>query len=363
MHIAFISGWFLEKNKGSGAGTFIQDLKNGLEKKGVTIDLITPNLFNQKSYYLAMLGRIIKNFTLPIYFYRKKTKYDLIVGFDYDGFSLLFRKEPFVCCPRGILRDVSQTEYGISKIFLKFQGFFEQINLYHSDHVIVPSFYAKKSIQKYYKIPEEKISVIYNGIDEEKWKLNTKKTIETDSRVKILSVGKMYPRKNFPLLLKVFDLICKDLKNIELHILGDGMEFELVKKIKENLLSKEKIKLYGFVKDFNSLKKIYNQSTVFCNLSEQETFGNVTLEAMINSKPVIVLNKASMPEIVKDNYNGIIIDSMDPLLIAEKISALVSSPKNIKKFSHRAFQTAKLFTREKTIDSFYKKFFQISTFT
>lgn len=358
MKIAFITGWFPTKNTGSGASLFIQELKNGLIKKGVDVELITPQFSSLKSYHLATLGRIFKNIFLAI---TSIKNYNLIVCFDYDGFALINnQKIPIICCPRGILKEVAGTEYGSYKIFLKLQAFFEQINLNRSNYVIVPSFYAKKSIQKYYKTPEEKISVIYNGINITKW-LNGGKNIakKSDSKIRILAVGKMYPRKNFPLLLKMFDILYKNLPQVELHIVGDGIEFDIVSKLKNTLDSKEGIKLYGFVEDLIFLKNIYKQCDLFCHLSEQETFGNVILEAMANGKPVIALNKASIPEIVQDNYNGIIIDTLNPFDIANKIQLLIMQPEKMTSLGQQAFKTAQLFSQQKTVENFYNKFLEI----
>lgn len=354
-----ITGWFLSKKKGSGASVFIQELKTGLEGKGVRVDLITPQFLGVQNYYLATLGRILKNLLLN---FKDFNKYDLIVGFDYDGFNISRKnKVPFVSMPRCVFRDVANTEKGFSKLFVWFQSILEQVNLSHSDFIISNSVYAKKMIQKYYGMQEEKIAVVYTGINiNSRLSADTEIVRKDDGIIRFLSVGKMYPRKNIPLLLKVFDLVHQAVPNTELHLVGDGLEYQKVLQIKEKLSSKNQIKTYGFVSDPKFLKEIYTKSDVVCHFAEQEAFGNVVLEALALGKPVFALDKASLPEQVQDGYNGLLFTDMDINNISRKIIKNISQPGHIKSMSQHALISSERFTKQKMIENFYGKFSEIA---
>ena len=355
MRIAMITGWFLSKKKGSGASVFIQELKTGLEEKGAKVDLITPQFLGVQNYYLATVGRIYKNIFLC---FKNFSDYDLIVGFDYDGFNISRKiRVPIVSMPRCVFRDVLKTEKGLSKIFVWFQSILEKTNLSRSNHIISNSQYSKKMIQKYYGMQEEKISVVYTGININS-RLSTDINIakKDDGIIRFLSVGKMYPRKNIPLLLKVFDKVNQQLPNTELHLVGDGLEYNKVSQLREGLSAKNQIKLHGFIGDPKTLKKIYLMSDVVCHFAEQEAFGNVVLEALALGKPVFALHKASLPEQVQDGYNGLLFENMNIEDISEKILKYTGRPDKITEMGSNALQSSNRFSREKMIENFYEKF-------
>ena len=355
MRIAMITGWFLYKKSGSGASVFIQELKEGLEERGVEVDLITPQFLGINNYYLATLGRFFKNLLL---FFRSLDQYDLIICFDYDGFAIRQKvRTPVVCCPRGIFRAIEDTERGISRLFVWFQGILEQRILSKADYVIANSVYAKKAIQHHYGVDGEKITVIYTGIDINK-RLSSKlvRRSRKNDTVRFLAVGKMYPRKNFPFLVKVFDQVHQRLPNTELHLVGDGIEYNKVLSLREQLDSKNQIELYGFVSKPEKLKEIYVDADVVCHFSEQESFGNVVLEALALGKPVFALDQTSLPEQVQDGFNGLLFDTNDPEIIADKIVQQVAQPRELERLGKNAYESSKAFTKEKMIDNFYAAF-------
>ena len=91
----------------------------------------------------------------------------------------------------------------------------EQANLSRSDFIISNSEYAKNMIQKYYGQKEEKISVVYTGIDiDSRLSTDTELTKQDDGIIRFLSVGKMYPRKNIPFLLKVLSYFFSGLDRV-----------------------------------------------------------------------------------------------------------------------------------------------------
>ena len=334
MRIAMITGWFLSKDKGSGASVFIQELKTGLEERGAEVDLITPQLRGVSNYYLATIARIIKNYFLA---FKDFKKYDLIVGFDYDGFKIpRISATPKIGMPRAVMKDVFSTEKGFSKMFVGWQAKLEKENVASSDFIISNSHYSKGKIEKLYGISAEKIKVIHTGIDINK-RLPPIKEFEKkqDGIIRFLSVGKMYPRKNIPFLLELFENICRLKSNCELHIVGDGIDFNRVRKLKDKMKAGGKVKLYGYVSDPEKLRKIYAHSDIVCHFAEQEAFGNVILEALALGKPVFAFNKASLPEQIKNGHNGLLFENNDPPSIAIEINDLLDQKDRLKEMEKK----------------------------
>jgi glycosyltransferase involved in cell wall biosynthesis len=69
---------------------------------------------------------------------------------------------------------------------------------------------------------------------------------------------------------------------------------------------------------------VYQGSDVFVLPSENETFGQVFIEAMSCALPVIGTKVGGIPEIISDSYNGYLIPVNDSSILAQKIERLLT---------------------------------------
>lgn len=144
-----------------------------------------------------------------------------------------------------------------------------------SDAIICVSEATKKSLLEFYKINEDKISVIYHGISEAYLK-ETEQSQRT-SRPYFLFVGNRDFYKNFDFLLKAFSKWDKN-KTYDILLTGSPLkelEIELIKKLDLSL----QIKYSGFVDEIN-LQKLYSGSEALIFPSLDEGFGLPILEAI-----------------------------------------------------------------------------------
>lgn len=182
------------------------------------------------------------------------------------------------------------------KIYAKFM--FNMVK-YKSDKIITVSKFTANELKKYVGVDEKKITVIYNGIDEE-W-FNVKKDDPIHDKPYILYVGNVKPHKNLKILVKAF-LDVKDKISHDLIIVGkkDGFITE-DKDIKEFVEKNEnRIIFTGYVNDA-LLKQYYKQADIFVFPSLYEGFGLPPLEALaVGCKRVICSNAASLPEVCGD---------------------------------------------------------------
>jgi len=72
---------------------------------------------------------------------------------------------------------------------------------------------------------------------------------------------------------------------------------------------------------------VYNGADIFVLASENETFGQVYLEAMACGIPVIGTNIGGIPEIITDGVNGFLIEPKNTAVLAQKIDILLSDEK------------------------------------
>ena len=115
----------------------------------------------------------------------------------------------------------------------------------------------------------------------------------------------------------------------ELRVYGKGSKETKLKLLANKLGISDKVSFCGFVSG-KDLLQAYEQMDVFCALSRQESFGVSVLEASAMNLPVIVSDAGGLPEVVKHNETGFIIDGGEPSAVANSMLTLVEPDLRIK---------------------------------
>lgn len=126
--------------------------------------------------------------------------------------------------------------------------------------------------------------------------------------------------------------------DISSHILND----------KINKLELTDVVKYHGEKYGDDKLNLLNQSDLFVFPTFYETFGLVNLEAMMFELPIISTNEGAIPDIVKHNETGFIVEKQNPTQLAEKMEWLINNPKLAKKMGKEGQnQFYKKYTLEK----------------
>jgi glycosyltransferase involved in cell wall biosynthesis len=222
------------------------------------------------------------------------------------------------------------------------------------DYWVAPSKFTAEQFIKLFKIPKEKIKVIPEGVDLEKFNKNVD-TSDINEKLgnerKILFVGNLHPNKGVHFLIKSFALVKSRINDVKLVIVGDGpLKHYLINLTKRLNLEKDVI-FTGFVSD-QELPKYYAACDIFASASVLEGFGLIFLEAMALGKPIVAFNLASIPEVIGNA--GILIDQINHEKFANAIIKLLSDEKLYQEKSENALKRAKLFSWEKIAEQFIK---------
>lgn len=103
----------------------------------------------------------------------------------------------------------------------------------------------------------------------------------------------------------------------------------------------------------DEIPEVYKASDVFVLASENETFGQVFIEAMSSGIPVIGTKVGGIPEIISDSYNGYLIPPNDVSALAQKIGKLINDQPTRDEFIQVGVKTvANKFTLEKQLGNF-----------
>ena len=308
------------------------------EKFNKKIDIIYPknvNLKNSGRYkkylfcLILLLKEIIKNKNTSVISFQANI-YALII-------CLLFKIK--------IITRMNTSPSGWSHNYFKNLIFSFFIKL--SNRIIVNSNEFKKEVDKKYNI---KSRCIYNPFDFRKIKSlsNVKiKNIYKKKTLKLINIGRLTNQKNQILILKAINLL-KEKLDIQLLILGKGINYFILKDyIYKNKLKKI-VKLIGYKKNPYPYIK---QSDIFILSSNFEGSPNVLIEAMFLKKSVISTNCPTGPkEILKNGKLGklIKIDNTKDL-----VNALNNFKKNTKKINS-AYKSSFIYDYSKNCYKYYK---------
>lgn len=204
--------------------------------------------------------------------------------------------------------------------------------------IVTVSMFSRNEINKYFNIPKEKITVIYNGVEHIERIKEDNSIIETLGVVGekyVLAVSSKNPTKNFSLILKV----AKQLEKIKFVIVGGSNKTVFADTGSEKLMN---VVYAGYISD-EKLVALYKHAAVFVYPSLYEGFGIPPLEAMIHGCPVIVSGCASLPEVCGDNALYCQLDDENDL--ADKIVGVMSG-RNVRGFEIQKIK--KIFSWEKS---------------
>lgn len=175
-----------------------------------------------------------------------------------------------------------------------------------ADKIITVSINSKNDLMKFLKVREDKISVIYNGVDQEKF-CKMEFSLVREILLKrnwpekyMLYAGTIdHPGKNAITVIKVFEnLRKKGLYFGKLILAGmPGAGFEYIEKYVAESDYKAEIIIAGFVSD-DELVALYSNCDVFVFISLYEGFGIPPLEALACGAKVVTSSTSSLPEVV-----------------------------------------------------------------
>lgn len=191
---------------------------------------------------------------------------------------------------------------------------------------------VSKKLTKFYKNKIQDTKVMYGPLcldylPEKEAKKNNKN---------IVSIGRLSKEKGYVNLIEVFKLIHDEDEETRLHIIGDGIEKDSIKKKINELNLKDYVTLYGFRdKDFIH-EKLYDMS-LYLMTSFEESFGLVLLEASSYSIPCIAFSSAEGAcEIIRNDVDGYLINDRNFEEMKNKSIELLNNKKKLSTMGHEA---------------------------
>lgn len=200
----------------------------------------------------------------------------------------------------------------------------EKNAILNADRVIAVSNEMKNDILKYFDIKEEKIAVIHNGVDIEKW--NRKNTKEALKKYGIegeyvLFVGRTTKQKGIEILLEAAGKI----KSKIVIVTAGADTKEYFEEIKARALNIKNVKFIGEMLSEDETIELYSNAKVFVCPSIYEPFGIINLEAMACGVPVVASYVGGIKEIIVDGETGFFFKPSDAEELAQKVNTILKN--------------------------------------
>jgi glycosyltransferase involved in cell wall biosynthesis len=143
--------------------------------------------------------------------------------------------------------------------------------------------------------------------------------------ITILFVGRLIPVKNLPFLIKSFSIAIKSMPELQLVLVGDGIERARLQQMVLSLKINKNI-IFAGTQPTDRVIEYYNSADIFVLPSSYDNFPNVILEAMACELPVIATNVGGITEQIKHNENGLVVASNCVNELVDAILMLASQP-------------------------------------
>jgi glycosyltransferase involved in cell wall biosynthesis len=205
-----------------------------------------------------------------------------------------------------------------------------QKNLAHAQELCSTSLIMAKNTQKF--CHNKKINITPFGID---INLFSPSKIIKNNIINIGTVKTLAPKYGIDTLIQAFSLaynILKNNYNIKLKIAGTGKQKKYLKNLVSDLKLEQNVEFSGYIQH-SKVPEYLNNLDIYIAVSRQdsESFGVAVLEASACGLPVIVSRVGGLPEVVKENITGLIVEKNNSEQLAQAIVKLVKNQQLRKK--------------------------------
>jgi len=183
-----------------------------------------------------------------------------------------------------------------------------------ADAIIAVSEETKTDVLNHFDVDEQKIKVIYNGIDLDQYKATSEYSILENygidaSKPYVLFVGRITRQKGIIHLVNALKYIDEEIQIVLCAGAPDTSEIakEMEESINEVKKTRSNIFWIAEMLEKPDVIQLYSHASVFCCPSIYEPFGIINIEAMACETAVVASAVGGIKEVVVHNETGILI--------------------------------------------------------
>jgi len=245
-----------------------------------------------------------------------------------------------------LVSTIHATEYGRNQgIHNNVQEYISGIEwwlTYESWKVIVNSRYMRDEVVKIFQLPPDKIRVIPNGVNLEKFKGYEKDYIfrrkfAADTEKIVFFVGRLVNEKGAHILLDAIPKVLYYYNDVKFVITGKGPQLDFLSHKAESMGISSKVYFTGYLDD-EKLYRLFKCVDIAVFPSLYEPFGIVALEGMIANVPVVVSDTGGLDEIVNHGEDGMKSYAGNANSLADCILELLFNPQKAEEIKAKAME-------------------------
>jgi glycosyltransferase involved in cell wall biosynthesis len=355
-------GWEFPPFNSGGLGTACYGITKALSKKGVSIDFVLPRSIDvneefihvisanlptiritavdsllttymtHRSYWEAfrhlkdnpgyspdLVGEVLR-YAQVAREIAGSSRYDVIHC--HDWMTLLAGKEAKKISGKPLVSHIHSTEADRSGGLGNNPEIFriEKEGIESADRIIAVSNFTKEKIAQSYGVEEEKIDVVYNGVERQAFEEAPQVPNPFNKKI-VLFLGRLTLHKGPDYFLRAAKKVLSKRQDVIFVISGSGdMEHKLIEQACRMGIGAH-VFFTGFVKD-RQLARIYKMANLYVMPSVSEPFGITALEALASGTPVLLSNQSGASEVV---HHCLKVDFWDTDEMAGKILSLLEN--------------------------------------
>lgn len=262
---------------------------------------------------------------------------------------------PLVACPTVVtVHDLSFVAYprSLSRRARFMLTALVPLSVRRAARVIAVSRFTRDDLVRRYRVPEGKISVVYEAAGPAFRVLDDAGSRPLPAGVIepfVLAVGNLEPRKNLARLIEAFAAVAREPGvSAKLVLVGKakGQEDALARLVEKHGL-RDRVIFTGFVAE-EQLVVLYNRAAVFVYPSLYEGFGLPPLEAMACGCPVIASSVTAMPEVLGDA--ALLFDPTSTTVLTDAILGVLGAEERARDLRSRGLRQVARYSWAKAAD-------------
>ena len=230
----------------------------------------------------------------------------------------------------------------------------------HADRLQTVSEFSKQDIHDRYKVPLDKIDVVYNGAHERFQPIGDDaiqsfRSTHTSGAPYFVFVGALNPRKNVGRLLQAFDLLksTTDLPH-KLLIVGEKMFLtDEIESAYKNMQHTDQVVFAGRL-DNEPLHKSIAAADALILPSTYEGFGIPLVEAMQCGVPVLAADATALPEVTGDA--GLLFDPLNIDSIRNAMVRMATDRAERESYAALALERSREFSWDRSAERYWQSF-------
>lgn len=165
---------------------------------------------------------------------------------------------------------------------------------------------------------------------------------------KLLFVGRLEPRKGFPVAVRAFAELAAEFSDLRLVVVGDGADRHAVGSLSPEV--RARVHMLGRV-SYESLPTYHRASDIFISpATGSESFGIVLVEAMAAGLPLVASDIAGYREVARHGREGLLVRPSDPAALAAGVRTLLNDPQRARLLGENGYLRSRAFAWDHIVD-------------